>query len=129
VTKSGFIIDGSTVQKSLPKPGHLKHQLENREFVTLTFDNMTFAGQQQDSTQSLIEAVIPKICECLEKCCSAFQADVFLNMYWVDTANRQPDPLSDLPAMFALVDKLEVSLAVHNTLRILRILYNNTYLV
>lgn len=110
----GAGVQVATIERLLPKPGHLKRKATNREFVPLAYEKMTGLGQHATVVERLRRRAIPDVVKCLEDRMKPFlEEDIFKNMNWLDPANWQEDSDVQINAMKAIAEHFSVTLGCH----------------
>lgn len=103
----------ATISASLPKPGHMKRNPANREFVTVTYSRMTAVGSVQEEVSSLRRSSLPASGECLSSRFESFGSAPFPSMLWVDPANWTADTEGELAMMKQLAEHFATTLSEH----------------
>lgn len=115
--KAGFTLqvhDGELqLSISLPKEGHMRRSVPNREYTTLTLSlNRASVEQLQHGINTLKERSLPALKTCLDGRFNSFNKEsLFQDMMWVDPANWRSDITEELESIKAVAEHFEVTLA------------------
>eukprot|EP00117_Sycon_ciliatum_P034987 scpid74025/ scgid1779/ len=109
LTKQGLTLTESTVSASLPKPGHMKRNPENRQYTDVEYTKMTHAGLVEGTVKAVKDSTLPLSSECLRLRFQSFDSAPFPAMLWVDPANWQ-DMDKELDMMMSLAERFAVPL-------------------
>ena len=111
--KAGFTLRDGVLSIDLPKGGHMRRSVPNREYTTLALDMTGSATDKlQRATDALKDRTLPALKDCLETRFSSFNSQsLFQDMMWVDPANWRSDTAGELESMNTLAQHFEVPLA------------------
>ena len=112
---AGFTLDGQEVHCRLPKPGHMRKKVENREYTDLTYSKMTnYEEDLKSQVSNLKSAAVPLVVQTLDSRFKSFaEDDLIQNTRWIDPANWKEKPEEDLQSMMLLAERFETTLAAH----------------
>ena len=89
------------------KPGHMKRNEENREYVTVRYNRMT---QQQLSIVWV--TALSSLKECVDNRFASLHNPIYRSMHWANPAHWQEDASSELESIDGLAEYFATTLAM-----------------